>query len=53
MSAVGRDVARVERRVKVTGAARYSYEHTPSDVLYAWSVTSTIARVWSMLQLAW
>ncbi|MGC0368897.1 xanthine dehydrogenase family protein molybdopterin-binding subunit [Microbacterium sp. SLBN-111] len=44
MSAVGRDVARVESRVKVTGAARYSYEHTPSDVLYAWIVTSTIAR---------
>ncbi|MFB2584462.1 xanthine dehydrogenase family protein molybdopterin-binding subunit [Herbiconiux liukaitaii] len=42
MSALGRPLARVESRVKVTGAAKYSYEHSPEGLLYAWIVQSTI-----------
>ena len=44
MTAVGRPLARVESREKVTGAAKYSYEHVPEGVLYAWIVQSTVAR---------
>ena len=35
---------RIEGPEKVTGRARYSYEHPLDEVAYAWPVTSTIAR---------
>ncbi|MBU1587175.1 MAG: xanthine dehydrogenase family protein molybdopterin-binding subunit [Actinobacteria bacterium] len=44
MSSLGTPLARIESRDKVTGVARYSYEHVPEDVLYAWIVQSTIAH---------
>lgn len=40
---VGADVARVDGVAKVTGAARYAYEHPVRDALYLWPVQSTIA----------
>ena len=42
--AVGRAMPRIEARDKVTGAARYAYEHLGRDALYAFIVPSTIAR---------
>ena len=42
--AVGAPAERVEGREKVTGAARYAYEHPVEDVAYGWLVQSTIAR---------
>jgi xanthine dehydrogenase YagR molybdenum-binding subunit len=44
MPALGSPLARIEGREKVTGAARYAYEHTPDDVAYAWIVGAEIAR---------
>lgn len=44
MTSLGTPLARIESRDKVTGAARYSYEHVPDGVLYAWIVQSTIAH---------
>ena len=40
----GRTLARVDGPEKVTGEARYAYEHTPGDVAYGALVTSPIAR---------
>jgi len=37
-------MTRVEGRDKVTGRARYAFEHTPDGVAYAHLVTATIAR---------
>ena len=42
--AVGAPVRRIEAREKVTGTARYAYEHRPDQVAYAFLLTSTIAR---------
>jgi xanthine dehydrogenase YagR molybdenum-binding subunit len=42
--AIGRPLPRVEAREKVTGAARYAYEHPREDVAYAWIVGAEIAR---------
>ncbi|MGI8507246.1 MAG: xanthine dehydrogenase family protein molybdopterin-binding subunit [Solirubrobacteraceae bacterium] len=42
--AVGASLRRVEGREKVTGAAKYAYEHEPGEVAYAALVQSTIAR---------
>jgi xanthine dehydrogenase YagR molybdenum-binding subunit len=42
--AVGSPVDRIEGRLKVSGRARYSYEHRPEQVVYGWIVQSTIAR---------
>jgi xanthine dehydrogenase YagR molybdenum-binding subunit len=41
--AVGAPVARVEGRLKVTGEARYAYEHGPDGLAYGWIVQSPIA----------
>jgi xanthine dehydrogenase YagR molybdenum-binding subunit len=38
------DVARVDAPEKVTGEARYAYEHLPDDVAYAVAVSSTVAK---------
>ncbi|GAA4231914.1 xanthine dehydrogenase family protein molybdopterin-binding subunit [Actinomadura meridiana] len=43
-AAVGTPVARLEGRAKVTGTARYAFEHPAPDPLYLALVTSTIAR---------
>ncbi len=42
--AVGHPLARIEALEKVTGAARYAYEHGGEDVAYAWIVGAEIAR---------
>ncbi len=42
--AIGAPVSRIEGREKVTGAARYAYEHRPDEVAYAAAVQATIAR---------
>lgn len=39
---LGAPVARLEGLDKVTGAARYAYEHTPDGVLYGWIVQSAV-----------
>ncbi|HEY4277666.1 MAG TPA: xanthine dehydrogenase family protein molybdopterin-binding subunit [Conexibacter sp.] len=41
---VGAPVDRIEGREKVTGQARYAFEHLPDDVAYAWAVLSPVAR---------
>jgi xanthine dehydrogenase YagR molybdenum-binding subunit len=43
-SVVGEPLDRVDGRLKVTGAARYAYEHPVEDVAYAVGVQSTIAK---------
>jgi xanthine dehydrogenase YagR molybdenum-binding subunit len=40
---IGRPLERVEAADKVTGAARYGFEHEVRDVAYAWIVGSTVA----------
>ncbi|HKH17819.1 MAG TPA: hypothetical protein VKA57_09850, partial [Solirubrobacteraceae bacterium] len=42
--AIGAPLARVEAREKVTGEARYAYEHPREDVAYAWIVAAQVAR---------
>ncbi|GII78810.1 xanthine dehydrogenase [Sphaerisporangium rufum] len=42
--AVGSALPRVDGLDKVTGRARYAFEHTPRDALYAAPVQATIAR---------
>ncbi len=42
--AIGAPIRRVEGREKVTGAARYAYEHRPENFAYGLLVQSTIAR---------
>ena len=42
--AVGAPLARIEAREKVTGAARYAYEHPEEGVAYCVAVQATIAR---------
>jgi xanthine dehydrogenase YagR molybdenum-binding subunit len=42
--AVGERVVRVEAREKVTGEARYAYEHAPDRVVYCTPVLSPVAR---------
>ncbi|MEV7740004.1 xanthine dehydrogenase family protein molybdopterin-binding subunit [Streptomyces sp. NPDC088921] len=44
MTSVGTPIERQDARAKVTGAATYAHEHRVDGVLYAWPVTSTIAR---------
>ncbi|MDH6565097.1 xanthine dehydrogenase YagR molybdenum-binding subunit [Streptomyces sp. SAI-117] len=44
VSPVGREVARVDGRLKVTGAARYSGDYSATHMSYAHVVTSTVAR---------
>ncbi|MCA1689137.1 MAG: hypothetical protein LC720_01400, partial [Actinobacteria bacterium] len=41
--AIGSPHTRVEGRAKVTGEARYAFEHPVEGVLFAAAVTSTIA----------
>jgi xanthine dehydrogenase YagR molybdenum-binding subunit len=41
---VGRAMARVDARAKVTGAAAYAYEHLSREALYAYMVSSPVAR---------
>ncbi|MFJ6699075.1 xanthine dehydrogenase family protein molybdopterin-binding subunit [Streptomyces sp. NPDC091272] len=43
-TALGAPAARREGRDKVTGAARYAAEHTPSGCAYARAVPATVAR---------
>jgi xanthine dehydrogenase YagR molybdenum-binding subunit len=43
-SVLGSAVQRVEAREKVTGTARYAYEHPREDAAYGWIVGATIAR---------
>src|SRR5205807_1958756 len=40
----GTPVQRVEGALKVTGQARYAYEHRAEQLLYGWIVQSNIAR---------
>jgi xanthine dehydrogenase YagR molybdenum-binding subunit len=42
--AIGAALSRVDGPEKVTGAARYAFEHRPGDAAYAFAVQSTIAR---------
>ncbi|HEY2317698.1 MAG TPA: xanthine dehydrogenase family protein molybdopterin-binding subunit [Solirubrobacteraceae bacterium] len=42
--AVGTALTRIEARAKVTGEARYAYEHTPPDAAYAVIVQASIAK---------
>ncbi|HEY3829599.1 MAG TPA: hypothetical protein VGL57_10430, partial [Solirubrobacteraceae bacterium] len=42
--AVGAPVARLEGRLKVTGEARYAYEHELERISYGWIVQSEVAR---------
>jgi xanthine dehydrogenase YagR molybdenum-binding subunit len=42
--AVGAPVARLEGRLKVTGEARYAYEHEFERIAYGWIVQSGVAR---------
>jgi xanthine dehydrogenase YagR molybdenum-binding subunit len=42
-AAIGAPLVRVEGRAKVTGEARYAYEHQVEGVLYAVAITSKIA----------
>jgi xanthine dehydrogenase YagR molybdenum-binding subunit len=42
--AVGTPLDRIEGRLKVTGEARYAYEHQVDQVAYGWIVQSGIAR---------
>ncbi|RJK95954.1 xanthine dehydrogenase family protein molybdopterin-binding subunit [Vallicoccus soli] len=44
LSPVGREVDRIEGRLKVTGSARYSADHRPPGTVHAHVVTSTVAR---------
>ncbi len=41
---VGAPVERIEGRLKVTGEARYAYEHRAEQLAYGWIVQSRIAR---------
>ena len=41
MTALGAPLRRIEGREKVTGGARYSFEHTPEACVYAWPVQAT------------
>ncbi|MFG2139705.1 xanthine dehydrogenase family protein molybdopterin-binding subunit [Streptomyces sp. NPDC048650] len=41
---LGAPLVRREGREKVTGAARYAFEHTPPGCAYAWPVPATVAR---------
>ncbi len=41
---VGTPVERIEGSLKVTGQAKYAYEHQPENVAYGWIVQSQIAR---------
>jgi xanthine dehydrogenase YagR molybdenum-binding subunit len=43
-SPVGREIDRVDARLKVTGAARYSADHPVPETVFAHVVTSTIGR---------
>jgi xanthine dehydrogenase YagR molybdenum-binding subunit len=42
--AVGAPVARLEARLKVTGQARYAYEHEAERIAYGWIVQAQVAR---------
>ncbi|WP_066042016.1 xanthine dehydrogenase family protein molybdopterin-binding subunit [Herbiconiux solani] len=42
--ALGEPLPRLEGHAKVTGAARYAAEHTPSGTLYGWPVQATVGR---------
>jgi xanthine dehydrogenase YagR molybdenum-binding subunit len=42
--AVGSPVTRVEGELKVTGEARYAYEHRAPGLAYGWIVQSSVAR---------
>jgi xanthine dehydrogenase YagR molybdenum-binding subunit len=41
---IGAPVDRIEAREKVTGAAKYAYEHNPEDFVYAAIVQTTTAK---------
>ncbi len=43
-STVGTPVERIEGRLKVSGQAKYAYEHQPEHLAYGWIVQSRIAR---------
>ncbi|MCW2951438.1 MAG: aldehyde oxidase and xanthine dehydrogenase molybdopterin binding protein [Conexibacter sp.] len=42
--AIGTPTDRIEGREKVTGAARYAFEHAPENAAYAWIVQSPVAK---------
>jgi len=42
--AIGAAVDRIDGPQKVTGAAKYAFEHPVEEVAYAWAVQSTIAK---------
>ena len=42
--AVGAPVTRLEGELKVTGEARYAYEHRVERLVYGWILQSTVAR---------
>jgi xanthine dehydrogenase YagR molybdenum-binding subunit len=42
--AMGRERARAEARLKVTGGARYAYEQPLDGIAYGWIVGATVAR---------
>lgn len=42
--AVGAPVTRLEGQLKVTGEARYAYEHRVKRLVYGWIVQSSVAR---------
>jgi len=44
MTVIGKPIARVDGRLKVTGAAKYAAEFNQSQMAYAYPVRSTIAR---------
>jgi len=41
---VGKPVSRLEGKLKVTGAAKYSAEYTAGDLLYGYAINSTITK---------
>ena len=42
--ALGSPAQRIEAHEKVTGAARYAYEHPREDAAYGWIIGATVAR---------
>ncbi|HJP98328.1 MAG TPA: xanthine dehydrogenase family protein molybdopterin-binding subunit, partial [Rhodanobacteraceae bacterium] len=42
--AMGQPLARIEGQAKVTGTARYAWEHDLSDPLYAYPLQAKVAR---------
>ncbi len=43
-SVIGQDMARVDGRAKVAGAAPYAYDHEVANPAYVWPILSTVER---------